>query len=65
MRETFEEFLERHPLYKPLTGETMGSVYRKQHEAFIAYVDEQVAKKMAEIDEVFRSRQVGQFVEGQ
>ena len=52
-RETFAELLNRHPHLQPLSGETMASVYRKEHEAFIQYVDEQVAAKMAEIDAAF------------
>jgi len=51
--ETFQAFIERHPRYQPVKHEEMTSVYRKQHEAFIAYVNEQVAAKLAEIDEVF------------
>lgn len=52
-RETFWEFLDRNSHYKPVMHEEMSNVYRKQHEAFIAYVDEQVKLKLAEIEERF------------
>lgn len=45
-RETFETFLERHSQYQPQPGELIGSVYRKQHAAFVAYVDSEVSPRV-------------------
>lgn len=49
-RETFRQFIERNPRYKPLEGEPMPDVYRKQIDGFVAYADERVSLKLAEIE---------------
>jgi hypothetical protein len=46
-RETFAQFIERHPEYHPIAGELMNRVYQKDRDAFIAYVDEQVSIVLA------------------
>jgi hypothetical protein len=52
-RETFGEFIARNPQYLPQEGELMSNVHRRQHEAFVAYVDEQVQKVLEEIKSRF------------
>lgn len=63
-RETFDAFLERNPQFHPQVGEEMSSVYRKQHAAFIAYVDSEVSprvemliEKLGELDEALEKAQ--------
>ena len=58
METTFQEFLDQNIQYLPLPHENMVDVYRKQHEAFIAYVDERVEAKMNEIDDILRKRHI-------
>lgn len=57
-RETFAEFLSRNIQYQPVSGEEMVNVYRKQHDAFIAYVDEQVTGRLNEIDAAFERNNI-------
>lgn len=57
-RETFQQFIERNPRYKPSPGDYMPEVYSKQVDAFAAYADEQIALKLAEIEEAAAKRVV-------
>lgn len=58
MTETFADFIKRNPQYQPIRSEELFNVYAKQNEAFIAYTNERVEAKMAEIDEILRKRHI-------